>query len=365
MTEIFPTQREAILERVNAIDPIKYGTTRNYIQGAVSRLSPYISRGAVSLPFIKENLLSRFSTYQAKPFLQQLAWREYFQRVWWAMGEDIFQDIKHPQPSVSHHQLPKALLEGTTGIKQIDQSIQQLTKTGYLHNHARLYTAMLACNIGRAHWFMPAQWMYYHLLDGDIASNTLSWQWVAGSFSNKKYYANQDNINHYGGLTQSESYLQLGYDQLPQLAIPEALKEITQPIFTTPLPITQKPLLDNTLPLALYTSYQLNPHWRAAENLNRLLILAPSHFNKYPVSAQVIAFVLDLAQNLIPGIQIFVGEVEDIPGIANFPAIYHQQHPLTQDFPGTATPANWMFPEASYRGQGFFGYWKQCEKTLK
>jgi deoxyribodipyrimidine photo-lyase len=115
----------------------------------------------------------------------------------------------------------------------------------------------------------------------------------------------------------------------------------------------------------LYTSYQLNPHWRAAENLNRLLILAPSHFNKYPVSAQVIAFILELSQNLIPDIQFFVGEVEDIPGIANFPAIYHQQHPLTQYFPGTATPASWMFPEASYRGQGFFGYWKQCEKTLK
>ena len=365
MMDIFPAQWEAILERVNAIDPIKYGSSRNYINGAVSRLSPYISRGAVSLPFIKENLLSRFSAYQAKPFLQQLAWREYFQRVWWAMGDDIFQDIKHPQPSISHHQLPKALLEGTTGIKQIDQSIQQLTKTGYLHNHARLYTAMLACNIGRAHWFMPAQWMYYHLLDGDIASNTLSWQWVAGSFSNKKYYANQDNINHYSGLTQSDSYLQLGYDQLPQLPIPESLKEITQPSLITPLPITQKPLLDNTLPLVLYTSYQLNPHWRAAEKLNRLLILAPSHFNKYPVSAQVIAFILELAQNLIPDIQIFVGEVEDIPGITNFPAIYHQQHPLTQDFPGTATPASWMFPEATYRGQGFFGYWKQCEKTLK
>ena len=365
MMDIFPAQWEAILERVNAIDPIKYGSSRNYINGAVSRLSPYISRGAVSLPFIKENLLSRFSAYQAKPFLQQLAWREYFQRVWWAMGDDIFQDIKHPQPSISHHQLPKALLEGTTGIKQIDQSIQQLTKTGYLHNHARLYTAMLACNIGRAHWFMPAQWMYYHLLDGDIASNTLSWQWVAGSFSNKKYYANQDNINHYSGLTQSDSYLQLGYDQLPQLSIPNALKETTQASFITPLPINQTPLLDSTLPLALYTSYQLNPHWRAAEKLNRLLILAPSHFNKYPVSAQVIAFILELAQNLIPDIQIFVGEVEDIPGITNFPAIYHQQHPLTQDFPGTATPASWMFPEATYRGQGFFGYWKQCEKTLK
>lgn len=365
MMDIFPAQWEAILERVNAIDPIKYGSSRNYINGAVSRLSPYISRGAVSLPFIKENLLSRFSAYQAKPFLQQLAWREYFQQVWWAMGDDIFQDIKHPQPSISHHQLPKALLEATTGIQLIDQSIQQLTETGYLHNHARLYTAMLACNIGRAHWFMPAQWMYYHLLDGDIASNTLSWQWVAGSFSNKKYYANQDNINHYSGLTQSDSYLQLGYDQLPQLPIPESLKEITQPSLITPLPITQKPLLDNTLPLVLYTSYQLNPHWRAAEKLNRLLILAPSHFNKYPVSAQVIAFILELAQNLIPDIQIFVGEVEDIPGITNFPAIYHQQHPLTQDFPGTATPASWMFPEATYRGQGFFGYWKQCEKTLK
>lgn len=365
MMQLFPAQLAAVRERIDAIDPIKYGSSRNYIQGAVSKLSPYISRGAVSLSFIKENLLSRYSAYHAKPFLQQLAWREYFQRVWWAMGDNIFQDIKHPQPDVTHHQLPKALLEATTGIMQVDKSLHQLMETGYLHNHARLYTAMLVCNIARAHWRMPAEWMYYHLLDGDIASNTLSWQWVAGSFSNKKYYANQDNINHYSKTIQTDSYLQQGYNQLPNLAIPEALKEITQPIFTTPLPICQTPLLDNTLPLALYTSYQLDPHWRAAENLNRLLILAPSHFNTYPVSARVISFIIELAQNLIPNIQIFVGEVEDIPEITNFPAIYHQQHPLTQHFPGTATPANWMFPEATYRGQGFFGYWKQCEKTLR
>lgn len=58
---------------------------------------------------------------------------------------------------------------------------------------------MLTCTIAQPHWLNPARWMNCHLLDGDLASNMLSWQWVASSFSSKKYYANQENINKYIG----------------------------------------------------------------------------------------------------------------------------------------------------------------------
>jgi len=90
-----------------------------------------------------------------------------------------------------------------------------------------MYTAMLACNIACSHWSLPAKWMYYHLLDGDLASNTLSWQWVAGSFSSKKYYANQENINKYSGRNQQQSYLSFDYDAITKMPIPIALQEIT------------------------------------------------------------------------------------------------------------------------------------------
>mgnify|MGYP006195700273 CR=1 FL=1 len=60
-----------------------------------------------------------------------------------------------------------------------------------------MYLAAMVCNNAKSHWLTPARWMYYHLLDGDLASNALSWQWVAGTFSHKKYIANQQNINKY------------------------------------------------------------------------------------------------------------------------------------------------------------------------
>ena len=102
-------------------------------------------------------------------------------------GNAIFTDLKQDQPKVDHHELPTAIEHAKTGIDAIDNGIKELYQTGYMHNHARMYTAMLTCNIAQAHWLSPAKWMYYHLLDGDLASNMLSWQWVAGSFSSKKY----------------------------------------------------------------------------------------------------------------------------------------------------------------------------------
>ncbi|MDZ7649547.1 MAG: FAD-binding domain-containing protein [Cytophagales bacterium] len=104
--------------------------------------------------------------------VQELAWREYFQRVWKNMGAAIWNDIRQPQPDVLHHQLPGAIENATTGIDALDQHIQNLYDTGYMHNHVRMYTASIVCNIAKVHWLQPSRWLYYHYLDGDIASNT-------------------------------------------------------------------------------------------------------------------------------------------------------------------------------------------------
>ena len=101
------------------------------------------------------------------------------------------------QVSVEHRGIPVSVTMGSTGIDGIDDAIRELYRTGYMHNHCRMYTASLTCNIARSHWHQPARWMYYHLLDGDWASNACSWQWVAGANSRKKYYANQQNVNTY------------------------------------------------------------------------------------------------------------------------------------------------------------------------
>ena len=183
----FSTGYQEILQRVQNINPVQYAKTRNFVNGAVTYLSPYISRGAISVKQVMETVLHKgYKPYQIEKFLQELAWREYYQRVWQYAGDDIWKDIKQPQQDVLHHQMITAVDEAATGIEAIDKSIENLYNSGYMHNHVRMYTASLVCNMAKAHWLQPSQWMYYHLLDGDIASNNCSWQWVAAAFASKK-----------------------------------------------------------------------------------------------------------------------------------------------------------------------------------
>ena len=88
---LFPTSYDLIVERVNAINPIKYAKTRNFINGDVTYLSAYIARGVISVRQIKDAVLQKgYKPYEIEKFLQELAWREYYQRVWQVKKELIF-----------------------------------------------------------------------------------------------------------------------------------------------------------------------------------------------------------------------------------------------------------------------------------
>jgi deoxyribodipyrimidine photo-lyase len=359
----FPTHYTEILERIETINPVAYNNTRNYTNGAVSYLSPYLSRGIISLPQVKASVLKRYTVKQSYKFLAELAWREYFQRVWQHLGTGILKDIKRAQENVQHHLLPKALTDAATGIDALNTHTQLLYETGYMHNHIRMYTAMLTCNVGAAHWLLPAQWMYYYLLDGDPASNMLSWQWVAGSFSSKKYFANQENINRYTGSGQSNTYLDQDYTSLANMPVPEILRETVTPVLNTPLPVTKPPVINPELPLLLYNSFQLDTNWHKEEACNRVLVLEPSHFNLFPVSEPVMRFVLQLAAN-IEGLQVFTGSVNDVPELQNCSLVFHKEHPTTTHYPGIKEPREWLFPGLNQYYPSFSAFWKKAERLL-
>ena len=197
--KLFPTKFDEVLAKVDLIQPIKYSSTRNYKNGNVTKLSPYISRGVISTRFIYEKLVEKgFNLKKCEKFIQELAWRDFWQQIWVAKGFLINEDLKRPQEDVNDYKISESLAQAKTGINSVDDEINNLHENGYMHNHMRMYVASIATNIAKSHWKNPAKWMYYHLLDGDWASNALSWQWVAGSNSNKKYYANQVTLsNHY------------------------------------------------------------------------------------------------------------------------------------------------------------------------
>ena len=144
----FPTKLDAILGRIASIDPVGYGKSRNYIDGAVSYLSPYISRGVISTKFVYQELLKRgFHPSPILKFIQELAWREYWQQVWVSKGDGINQDLKRVQEPVVTNGISAVINRAKTGIEVIDTAIKQFYKTGYLHNHLRMYIASIACNL--------------------------------------------------------------------------------------------------------------------------------------------------------------------------------------------------------------------------
>ena len=366
----FPTAYEQILERINNVNPLQYSKTRNFLNGAVTYLSPYISRGIISVKQVMESVFEKgYKPYQIEKFLQELAWREYFQRVWQSMGNGIWNDIKQPQPNVQHHDMIKTVDNAATGIEAIDEQIRQLQHIGYMHNHVRMYTASMVCNMAKAHWQQPAKWMYYHLLDGDIASNNCSWQWVSGAFSSKKYYFNQDNVNKYSFSQQRQSFLDKTYEELTAMSVPEVLKATTNLSFKTTLPDTPFPIIDTGKATLIYNSYNLDANWRKEEDLNRILLLEPSHFSANPVSEKVIQFITDLSKN-IEGIQVYTGEMKDIvkpyqnTQLQNS-CIISKEHPSFTHYPGTKDSREWMFPEVTGYYNSFFSFWKKCEKYLK
>lgn len=362
---LFPTQLQDILAKIDKVDPVAYSRNRNYTDGAVTGLSPYISRGVISVKQVLENVLSRgYHPAAIEPFIKELAWREYFQRTWQTLEDDIFEDIRIVRNGLWRKGVPLSILKASTGIEAVDDAISNLYNTGYMHNHLRMYTASITSNISRCHWTEGAKWMYYHLLDGDIASNTCSWQWVTGHFSNKQYYCNQENINTYTGSYQRGTFLDVPYSDLPAAEIPQHLSDISIPELQTVLPEKKVPELDPGLPLLVYNSYNLDPLWRSKQKANRLLLLEPSHFRVHPVSENVIRFLISLADN-IPGIQIFTGEFYEIPHIHKFPEVYSKEHPAFKHYSGIKEQREWIFPSTGRFHSSFFQFWKHHKKNLE
>lgn len=361
----FPTKREDIEQLIHAINPTKYASSRNYINGAVTYLSPYISRGIISTRMVFDYLKSKQHTWhEVEKLIQELAWRDYFQHMWNRLGERINEDIKQPQYPIRNQQVPLGLIHTETGVLGIDQGILNLMNSGYMHNHQRMYTASLACNVAHCHWLEPARWMYYYLLDADWASNACSWQWVAGSFSSKKYYANQENINRYCGTEQFGTYLDISYEELPNISIPGQLTKCDLPELRTKLsPTSINHPINKDLPTLLYNWYNLDYNWHVNLEANRILILEPKIFEKYPISEKSMQFMLEISKN-IPNLNIFCGSFDELKKEFGLSSFIYKQHPLN-DYEGIEEQRQYLTERPTKNFNSFFGFWKSIEQQLR
>jgi deoxyribodipyrimidine photo-lyase len=192
-----PGGRAQAQRLIDAIDARQYAATRNHLHGKVTRLSAYLRHGCVTLEEVRLAALQKFGPSAAYKLIFELAWRDFWRRVWFEQGDAILRPIEVPKVPLGHAPLPEDIRRGASGLACIDDTVRALLDTGYVHNHARMWFAAYIVHFRKIDWRAAADWYVVHLLDGDMASNHLSWQWVASSFSSKPYFFNRENVVKY------------------------------------------------------------------------------------------------------------------------------------------------------------------------
>ena len=314
--------RRAAEERLRAIDPVAYERTRNHVSGAVTRLSPWIRHGVLGLAEVRDAALAKVARpADATKLVSELGWRDYWRQVQAALGDRILTDIEPPaaeprRPSLDR--MPSDVLEARSGLACIDAFVRRLHDTGWLHNHERMWLASWLVHVRGVHWRVGADWFLEHLLDGDPASNHLSWQWVAGTFSAKPYLFNRENLESYTAGIHCRTCPLLGrcdvegtYDDLaarlftaagpavsrPALRIPPAAASASDPATAA------RPLVWLTLDSAAETS----PAATRFPEAPRLFVVDPSWLEAERPSRQRLAFLFECLAD-VPGLEVVLGD---------------------------------------------------------
>ncbi|MBE0414213.1 FAD-binding domain-containing protein [Yoonia sp.] len=181
----------------------RYANGRNYDHGpgahkAVSGLSPYIRRRLLTEQEVVTAAIAGHGFENAEKFVQEVIWRSYFKgwmerrpQVWGSYVHGLATDLAALETDRRLRRDVERAMDGQTGLGCFDAWAHELVETGYLHNHARMWFASIWIFTLGLPWRLGADFFYRHLLDGDAASNTLGWRWVAGLHTRGKPYAAQ------------------------------------------------------------------------------------------------------------------------------------------------------------------------------
>ena len=183
-----------------------YSKERNFDYGPdnrsnVSCLSPYVTHGVINEIEIIEKSLNKFSFAKNEKFIQEVLWRTYW-KGWLELRPNVWSDylidLKKIREDFKDKQIYKDALEGKTNIECFNYWVNELKNNNYLHNHARMWFASIWIFTLDLPWQLGAEFFMQHLYDGDSASNTLGWRWVAGIQTQGKHYlASEWNIKKF------------------------------------------------------------------------------------------------------------------------------------------------------------------------
>lgn len=253
----FKSSRAEAVEELNHFienNLLEYSKLRNFDFGPQKRdntscLSPYVTHGLINEVEIINKSLKRFSFVKNEKFIQEVLWRVYWKgwlelrpNVW----TDYLEELKDIKENFKDNKDYLDAIEGKTNIECFNEWVNELKEFNYLHNHTRMWFASIWIFTLNLPWQLGAEFFMKHLFDGDAASNTLGWRWVAGiQTQGKNYLATEWNIKKF----TSNRFQNIKINEEAAPKITEKSYTITEKSFTNPHLLEDKVLLvfDNNL----------------------------------------------------------------------------------------------------------------------
>ena len=226
----------------------EYSKLRNFDYGPdnrsnISCLSPYITHGIINEKEVIKKSLNKFSFAKNEKFIQEVLWRTYW-KGWLELRPSVWTDflieLKKIKEDFQNNQTYKNAIEGKTNVECFNYWVNELKENNYLHNHTRMWFASIWIFTLNLPWQLGAEFFMQHLYDGDAASNTLGWRWVAGVQTQGKHYlASEWNIKKF--TNNRFSNIKLNENAPPKIS--EKKYSILNQDFTNPENIDQNNLI--------------------------------------------------------------------------------------------------------------------------
>ncbi len=248
---IFEASRAKALNQLNNFvenNLGEYSKLRNFDFGPekrsnISCLSPYITHGIINEQEVIQKALSKFSFSKNEKFIQEVLWRTYW-KGWLEIRPNVWADylieLNQIKNEFKDNKDYIAAIEGKTKVDCFNEWVKELKENNYLHNHTRMWFASIWIFTLELPWQLGAEFFMQHLYDGDAASNTLGWRWVAGIQTQGKHYlASEWNIKKF--TNNRFQNIKLNENAPPKVS--EKSYQIIKQVFNNPQEIENKKLL--------------------------------------------------------------------------------------------------------------------------
>ena len=327
---IFEASRAKALNQLNNFvenNLGEYSKLRNFDFGPekrsnISCLSPYITHGIINEQEVIQKALSKFSFSKNEKFIQEVLWRTYW-KGWLELRPNVWADylieLNQIKNEFKDNKDYIAAIEGKTKVDCFNEWVKELKENNYLHNHTRMWFASIWIFTLELPWQLGAEFFMQHLYDGDAASNTLGWRWVAGVQTQGKHYlASEWNIKKF--TNNRFQNIKLNENAPPKVS--EKSYQIIKQDFNNPQKIENKNLLifENNLSFEI-TDFKEN-------NFKKIYLVSNKNENRaIKLSEKLVKFKSHLIEDQVQrlknhSIDCQIIDISELTNIENYYGLY-------------------------------------------